>query len=90
MVESPLKWHIIHSKASEEYVALENHQNQGLKISPYLPSFQKITGKIKLATELLFSRYLIIRSSDISSNCLRISSTSSVAQFMRIGLSHRA
>ena len=64
-----MQWYVIHTKVREEFRALENLQNQGFEV--FLPTCQvhkKLQGKIKLATEQLFSRYLFIRLSDVSSN----------------------
>jgi transcriptional antiterminator RfaH len=52
-----------------------------------LPSSKKSQGKIKLATEPLFSRYLFIRLSDVSSNWFPIRSTRGVASLLRFGIS---
>jgi transcriptional antiterminator RfaH len=57
-----MQWHVIHTKVREEFRALENLQAQGFEV--FLPTCQvqkKSQGKIKLATEPLFSRYLFIR-----------------------------
>lgn len=81
-----MKWHVIHTKVREEFRALENLQNQGFEV--FLPTCQvqkKSQGKVKLATEPLFSRYLFIRLSDVSSNWLPIRSTRGVAQLLRFG-----
>lgn len=81
-----MKWHVIHTKVREEFRALENLQNQGFEV--FLPICQvqkKSQGKIKLVTEPLFSRYLFIRLSDISSNWFPIRSTRGVAQLLRFG-----
>ena len=81
-----MKWHVIHTKVREEFRALENLQNQGFEV--FLPTCQvqkKSQGKIKLATEPLFSRYLFIRLSDVSSNWLPIRSTRGVSQLLRFG-----
>jgi transcriptional antiterminator RfaH len=83
-----MQWHVIHTKVREEFRALENLQNQGFEV--FLPTCQvqkKLQGKIKLATEPLFSRYLFIRLSDVSSNWFPIRSTRGVAQLLRFGLS---
>lgn len=83
-----MKWHVIHTKVREEFRALENLQNQGFEV--FLPTCQvqkKSQGKIKLATEPLFSRYLFIRLSDVSSNWFPIRSTRGVSQMLRFGLS---
>ena len=47
---------------------------------------KKLSGKIKLATEPLFSRYLFIRLSDVSSNWFPIRSTRGVASLLRFGI----
>lgn len=63
-----MKWYVIHTKVREEFRALENLKNQGFEV--FLPTCQvqkKSQGTIKLATEPLFSRYLFIRLSDVSS-----------------------
>jgi len=81
-----MKWHVIHTKVREEFRALENLQNQGFEV--FLPTCQvqkKSQGKVKLATKPLFSRYLFIRLSDVSSNWLPIRSTRGVAQLLRFG-----
>jgi transcriptional antiterminator RfaH len=83
-----MQWHIIHTKVREEFRALENLQAQGFEV--FLPTCQvqkKSQGKIKLATEPLFSRYLFIRLSDISSNWFPIRSTRGVASLLRFGIS---
>jgi transcriptional antiterminator RfaH len=83
-----MKWHVIHTKVREEFRALENLQNQGFEV--FLPTCQvqkKTQGKIKLATEPLFSRYLFIRLSDVSSNWSPIRSTRGVSQLLRFGQS---
>jgi transcriptional antiterminator RfaH len=82
-----MQWHVIHTKAREEFRALENLQNQGFEV--FLPTCQvqkKLSGKIKLATEPLFSRYLFIRLSDVSSNWFPIRSTRGVASLLRFGI----
>lgn len=81
-----MKWHVIHTKIREEFRALENLQNQGFEV--FLPTCQvqkKSQGKIKLATEPLFSRYLFIRLSDVSSNWFPIRSTRGVSELLRFG-----
>jgi len=81
-----MKWHVIHTKVRKEFRALENLQNQGFEV--FLPTCQvqkKSQGKIKLAIEPLFSRYLFIRLSDVSSNWSPIRSTLGVAQLLRFG-----
>jgi transcriptional antiterminator RfaH len=82
-----MKWYVIHTKAREEFRALENLQNQGFEV--FLPSCQvqkKSHGKIKLTTEPLFSRYLFIRLSDVTSNWFPIRSTRGVSTLLRFGL----
>ena len=82
-----MKWHVIHTKVREEFRALENLQNQGFEV--FLPTCQvqkKSQGKIKLATEPLFSRYLFIRLSDLRSNWFPIRSTRGVASLLRFGV----
>ncbi len=81
-----MKWHVIHTKVREEFRALENLQAQGFEV--FLPTCQvqkKQQGKIKLSTEPLFSRYLFIRLSDVSSNWFPIRSTRGVSQLLRFG-----
>ncbi len=81
-----MKWHVIHTKVKEEFRALENLQAQGFEV--FLPTCQvqkKQQGKIKLSTEPLFSRYLFIRLSDVSSNWFPIRSTRGVSQLLRFG-----
>lgn len=81
-----MKWHVIHTKVREEFRALENLQNQGFEV--FLPTYQvqkKSQVKIKLVTQPLFSRYLFIRLSDVSSNWFPIKSTRGVAQLLRFG-----
>ncbi len=83
-----MKWHVIHTKVREEFRALENLQNQGYEV--FLPTCQvqkRLQGKIKLATEPLFSRYLFIRLSDVNSNWSPIRSTRGVSQLLRFGQS---
>jgi transcriptional antiterminator RfaH len=83
-----MQWHVIHTKVREEFRALENLQNQGFEV--FLPTCQvqkKLQGKIKLATEPLFSRYLFIRLSVVSSNWFSIRSTRGVASLLRFGIS---
>jgi transcriptional antiterminator RfaH len=83
-----MKWYVIHTKVREEFRALENLQNQGYEV--FLPTCQvqkKLQGKIKLTTEPLFSRYLFIRLSDVSSNWFPIRSTRGVATLLRFGIS---
>jgi transcriptional antiterminator RfaH len=83
-----MKWHVIHTKVREEFRALENLQAQGFEV--FLPTCQvqkKLQGKIKLAVEPLFSRYLFIRLSDVSSNWFPIRSTRGVSQLLRFGVS---
>lgn len=81
-----MKWHVIHAKVREEFRALENLQNQGFEV--FLPTCQfqkKSQGRIKLAIEPLFSGYLFIRLSDISSNWFPIRSTRRVALLLKFG-----
>ena len=83
-----MQWHVIHTKAREEFRALEKLQAQGFEV--FLPTCQvqkKLQGKIKLATEPLFSRYLFIRLSDVSSNWFPIRSTRGVASLLIFGIS---
>jgi len=82
-----MKWHVIHTKVKEEFRALENLQAQGFEV--FLPTCQvqkKSQGKIKLAIEPLFSRYIFIRLSDVSSNWFPIRSTRGVASLLRFGV----
>ncbi len=81
-----MKWHVIHTKVREEFRALENLQAQGFEV--FLPTCQvqkKQQGKIKLSTEPLFSRYLFIRLSDVTSNWFPIRSTRGVSKLLRFG-----
>jgi transcriptional antiterminator RfaH len=83
-----MKWHVIYTKVKEEFRALDNLQNQGFEV--FLPTCQvqkKSQGKVLLATEPLFSRYLFIRLSDVSGNWLPIRSTRGVSQLLRFGQS---
>ncbi len=83
-----MKWHLIQTKVREEFRALENLQNQGFEV--FLPTCQvekKRQHAIKLATEPLFSRYLFIRLSDVTSNWFPIRSTRGVAQLLKFGRS---
>jgi transcriptional antiterminator RfaH len=83
-----MKWHVIHTKVREEFRALENLQAQGFEV--FLPTCQvqrKQQGKIKLATEPLFSRYLFIHLSDVSGNWFPIRSTRGVSQLLKFGVS---
>ena len=83
-----MQWHIIYTKAREEFRALENLQAQGFDVFlPTCKAQKKLQGKIKIATEPLFSRYLFIRLSDISSNWFPIRSTRGVASLLRFGIS---
>ena len=82
-----MKWHVIHTKVRQEFRALENLQNQGYEV--FLPTCKvqkEMHGKIKIATEPLFSRYLFIRLSDVSSNWFPIRSTRGVSELLRFGL----
>ncbi len=82
-----MKWHVIHTKVKQEFRALENLQNQGFEV--FLPTCQvqkKRNNQIKIATEPLFSRYLFIRLSDVSSNWFPIRSTRGVAELLRFGI----
>jgi transcriptional antiterminator RfaH len=81
-----MRWHVIYTKVREEFRALENLQNQGFEV--FLPTCQvqkKSQGKIKLTTEPLFSRYLFIRLSDVSSNWFPIRSTRGVSELLTFG-----
>jgi transcriptional antiterminator RfaH len=81
-----MKWHVIHTKVREEFRALENLQAQGFEV--FLPTCQvqkKQQGKVQLATEPLFPRYLFIRLSDVTSNWFSIRSTRGVSQLLRFG-----
>jgi transcriptional antiterminator RfaH len=83
-----MKWHVIHTKVKEEFRAFENLQALGFEV--FLPTCQvqkKYRGKIKLAVEPLFSRYLFIRLSDVTSNWFPIRSTRGVSQLLRFGSS---
>lgn len=83
-----MKWYVIHTKVKEEFRALENLQAQDFEV--FLPTCQvqkKLQGKIKLATEPLFTRYLFIRLSDVDSNWFPIRSTRGVSQLLRFGSS---
>ncbi len=83
-----MKWHLIQTKVREEFWALENLQNQGFEV--FLPTCQvekKHQHAIKFVTEPLFSRYLFIRLSDVTSNWFPIRSTRGVAQLLKFGRS---
>ncbi len=83
-----MKWHVIHTKVRQEFRALENLKAQGFEV--FLPTCQvqkKSQGKIKLAIEPLFNRYLFIRLSDVTSNWFPIRSTKGVSQLLRFGTS---
>ncbi len=83
-----MKWYVIHTKVREEFRALENLEAQSFEV--FLPTcqVQKISqGKIMLSTEPLFSRYLFIRLSDVTSNWFPIRSTRGVSQLLRFGTS---
>lgn len=82
-----MKWYVIHSKIRQEFRAFENLQVQGFEV--FLPACQvqkKSQGKIKIAIEPLFSRYLFIRLSDVSSNWSPIRSTRGVSQLVKFGV----
>jgi transcriptional antiterminator RfaH len=83
-----MKWYVIHTKVGQEFRALENLEAQGFEV--FLPTcqIQKLThSKIKLSIEPLFSRYLFIRLSDLTSNWFPIRSTRGVSQLLRFGTS---
>lgn len=83
-----MKWHVIHTKVREEFRAVENLHAQGFEV--FLPTCQvqkKLQGKIQVATEPLFPRYLFIRLSDVTSNWYPIRSTRGVSQLLRFGTS---
>ena len=83
-----MKWHVIHTKVREEFRALENLQNQGYEV--FLPTCQvqkKQHQAIRLVIEPLFSRYLFIRLSDVTSNWFPIRSTRGVSELLRFGKS---
>jgi Transcription termination factor nusG len=61
-----MKWQVIHTKFREEFKALENLK--ALRFFCPHVKFKKMQGKIKLAIEPLFIRYLFIRLSDVTSN----------------------
>jgi len=82
-----MKWHLIQTKVREEFRALENLQNQGFEVFYLLVRLKKRQHAIKLATEPLFSRYLFIRLSDVTSNWFPIRSTRGVAQLLKFGRS---
>lgn len=82
-----MKWYVIYTKARQESRALENLQNQGFDV--FLPTCQiqkKQRGKIELTTEPLFSRYLFICLSDVTSNWFPIKSTRGVSSLLRFGM----
>ncbi len=75
-------------QGQRRFRALENLQAQGFEV--FLPTCQvqkKQKGKIQLATEPLFPRYLFIRLSDVTSNWFPIRSTKGVSQLLRFGTS---
>jgi transcriptional antiterminator RfaH len=81
-----MKWYLIQTKVREEFRALENLQNQGFEV--FLPTCQvekKRQHIIKIVTEPLFSRYLFIRLSDVTSNWFPIRSTKGVVQLLKFG-----
>ncbi len=83
-----MKWHVIHTKVREEFRALENLQAQGFEV--FLPICQvqkKQQGKIHLATEPLFPRYLFILLFDVTSNWFPIRLTRGVSQLLRFDTS---
>ena len=83
-----MKWYVIHTKIKEEFRSLENLQAQGFEA--FLPTCQvqkKSQGKIMIAIEPLFNRYLFIRLSDVTSNWFPIRSTKGVSQLLRFGAS---
>jgi transcriptional antiterminator RfaH len=83
-----MKWHIIQTKVRQEFRAEENLRNQGFEV--FLPTCQvqkKQSQTVKVQEEALFSRYLFIRLSDVTSNWFPIRSTRGVAQLLRFGLS---
>ena len=83
-----MKWYVIHTKVREEFRALENLKAQGFEV--FLPTHRvqkKFQGKIKIAIEPLFNRYLFIRLSDVTSNWFPIRSTRGVSQLLRFGSS---
>ena len=81
-----MKWHVIHTKVRQEFRAEENLRNQGFEV--FLPTCQvqkKQAQTIKIQEEPLFSRYLFIRLSDVTSNWFPIRSTKGVASLLRFG-----
>jgi transcriptional antiterminator RfaH len=54
-------WYLVHSKPRKEQVALENLERQGYECYlPKRPMEKKRRGKVEIADEPLFSRYLFI------------------------------
>lgn len=81
-----MKWYVIFTKVREEFIALKNLQNQGFEVFLPMCQVQKMRRQsIELVNVPLFSRYLFIRLSDVTSNWLPIRSTRGVAQLLRFG-----
>ncbi len=83
-----MKWHVIHTKVREEFRAQKNLQAQGFEV--FLPTCQvqkKHQGKIQVAIEPLFPRYLFIHLSDVTSNWFLIRSTRGVSQLLKYSTS---
>lgn len=79
-------WHVVHTRARQEFRALEQLRNQHYEC--YLPTLQieKMRGRrIELCEEPLFSRYLFIRINQATVNWTAIRSTRGVSSLVTFG-----
>ncbi len=88
-VENTVFWHLVHTKARQERVALENLLRQGYEC--YCPQIvlEKVRrNKAQMVQEALFPRYLFIRldSSGRGLSWAPVRSTLGVTQLVRFGM----
>ncbi len=81
-----MTWFLIYTKPKQEMRALENLQRQGYTVWLPTMTFEKLRrGRIELASEPMFSRYLFIRLDVSVSNWAPIRSTLGVSRLVTFG-----
>lgn len=84
-----MHWHLVHTKPKQEKRALENLIRQGYQCYlPTLPSEKLRQGRLTVADEPLFPRYLFIRlgQEDSAKSWLPIRSTKGVSRLVSFGI----
>ncbi|WP_420476661.1 transcription/translation regulatory transformer protein RfaH [Noviherbaspirillum sp. ST9] len=79
-------WHLVQTKPKQEFRALENLENQGFRcLLPTLDVERIVSGRRRIATEPLFSRYLFVYLMPDKGGWTPIRSTRGVSSIVSFG-----